>query len=95
MILLWPLTLALTMTIAWRRRRIASGRGVAPLVGWAAAGALFAFSFVTGFTVGLFLLPLAGIGMLVLAYRSPSASGLAAFLLGLTSMALVVAATVQ
>lgn len=68
MILIYPLLLigAAVLIRRTKRRRRAGWSGFAA---WAAAGAVFTFSLLTGLSIGLFLLPLVG-AMLYLAIRS-------------------------
>src|SRR5262245_25321327 len=60
MAMLFPVVLAVALVLVWRRRgaddRAAGWRWFAA---WVAAGAAMTFSFLTGFSIGLFLLPLA------------------------------------
>src|SRR5437870_13180219 len=50
---------------------------------WSAAGALMTFSFVTGFSIGLFLLPVAAFLVLLVARRAPNALDATGFVFGL------------
>jgi hypothetical protein len=67
-ILLYPLVLAAPLWFALRRHRAPHGWWW--FVAWAAAGALFTFSFITGFSIGLFALPFAAMALFWLAARS-------------------------
>jgi hypothetical protein len=71
-----PLIPVLTVAAAlWRRRR-AHRPGAGP-VAWAAVCVLWAFAFVTGFSIGLFVLPVVGLLAIACAaaYWTPSPSG--------------------
>jgi hypothetical protein len=61
MILIFPLALAITIVILWRARGRAGseGRGCRWFWAWSAVGAALCFSFLTGFSIGLFVLPFA------------------------------------
>jgi hypothetical protein len=61
MILVFPLTLAITVVIVWRARGESGvdGRGCRWFWAWTVVGAALCFSFLTGFSIGLFVLPFA------------------------------------
>jgi hypothetical protein len=78
-ILLYPVLLIGAVVVAVRRREYAGGRGWLWFAAWLATGALFAFSLATGFSIGLFILPLVAAALLAVAWLSPhlrEASGL-------------------
>jgi 4-amino-4-deoxy-L-arabinose transferase-like glycosyltransferase len=82
-ILVFPIALGACVAWLWRRRNEdgADGRGWGWFLGWAAAGAAMTFSFLTGFSIGLLILPGALALLYLLARRSPrwrEASGFAA-----------------
>ena len=90
MILAWPLMLVFAVAIA--RRSARSGRGPGWLAAWAVAGMLFAFSLATGFSIGLFLLPLAAVVLFWVASRAPHWREASGFFLGIAGIvALLVA----
>ena len=76
MILLYPLLLVVAFVVMRRRRGLRGGRGAAWFAGWTAAGALFTFSFVTGFSIGLLFFPAVAALVLWLAARSPGREAL-------------------
>jgi hypothetical protein len=81
MILVWPLVGLIAGWVAWRRRGVEGGRGWSWFVGWTAAGFLISFSLITGFSIGLFVLPFAAWMLIWVAQRAPhlaEASGFAA-----------------
>ncbi len=55
----------------WRHRNEAGGRGLWWVLVWVVAGFLMSFSLITGFTIGLFLLPPAGAVLIWAACRAP------------------------
>lgn len=77
MVLLFPVILVAAGFVIWRARRAggaapaSDGRGWHWFAAWSLAAALTTFSFLTGFTVGLFVLPLAAAAVLWVAGRSP------------------------
>lgn len=71
MILLYPLVVAGAVAVLWRRRGAAEGRGWRWFAAWCAAGALFTFSFLTGLSIGLLVLPFAAAAVLFVAWRAP------------------------
>jgi hypothetical protein len=76
----------------WRRRDIAGGRGPWWFLVWVVAGFLMSFSFVTGFSVGIFILPVAGAVLIWGAHRAPHPREAVGFLGGVAATALFVAA---
>jgi hypothetical protein len=68
-ILLWPLLLVGAGVIAWKARAVRAPRFSGPsfYAAWGIAGALFMLSLVTGFTIGLFIFPVAAFATLWLA----------------------------
>jgi hypothetical protein len=77
MILLYPLALAAAAVVM--RRTTGSRRGAMWFGWWTAAGALFTFSLLTGFSVGLFVLPLAVALLLWVARRAPGREAIGFF----------------
>lgn len=92
MILLWPLILTAAGVVAWSRRGELAGRGSGWFLAWTLAGFLMSFSLITGFTIGLLILPVAAVVVLGTAYRSPHLVEAAGFLAGLGATVLLVAA---
>jgi EamA domain-containing membrane protein RarD len=71
-ILVYPLLLVVFARVARARSAtVAGGRGWPWFAAWAASGVLFLFSLATGFSIGLFLLPLVTIVGVVVARASP------------------------
>jgi hypothetical protein len=68
-VLLYPLVLGAALWLALRRVD-GQQHGWDWFLGWAVAGALFTFSFLTGFSIGLFLLPVAALVLFWVARRS-------------------------
>jgi hypothetical protein len=92
MIVLYPLLLLLaTFVILTAPRGLRRGRGCRWFWTWAAAGALFMFSFLSAFSIGLFLLPFAAALLLIVAAISPHAAEQTGFALGVGSALLLVA----
>jgi len=74
MILLYPVVLLAAAVVM--RRAAGAERGTGWFAWWAAAGAVFTFSFVTGFTIGLFILPVAALLLFWVARRAPGAEAM-------------------
>jgi hypothetical protein len=91
MALLYPLLIAVAIALAWRSRAKQSGRGLAWFGWWAVAGFLMAFTFVTGLSIGLFILPVAAAALLWVARRSPHLRESAGFLTGIGGTVLLIA----
>jgi len=81
MIVLYPALLLGAAAIVTVRQH-AAGRGRAWFAAWAGAGYLFWFSFVTGLSIGLLLLPAAAAALLAVAWLSPHLVEASGFLLG-------------
>jgi hypothetical protein len=58
-ILAYPVLLAAAVYVGLGRRAVATGRGAAWFGAWLLTGAVFMFSFLTGLSIGLLVLPLA------------------------------------
>ena len=73
MILVFPLALAITVVILWRARGKSgsAGRGCRWFWAWSAVGAALCFSFLTGFSIGLFVLPFALLLLWLVLHSSP------------------------
>ena len=81
MVLLYPAVLVAAALIVARRPRTTAGWRW--FGAWSAAGALMTFSFVTGFSIGIFLLPVAAFLVLLVARRAPNALDATGFVFGL------------
>jgi hypothetical protein len=90
-ILLYPLVLGVAATIVVRRRAAPWGRGWHWFSAWAAAGATFTFSLLTGLSIGLLVLPFAAALLLVVATRSPHVREALGFVLGVGAVLLLIA----
>jgi hypothetical protein len=93
-ILLWPLLLlgAFWVALESRERRASGeGAGCTGFWAWSAAGALMSFSLLTGFSIGLFVLPLAAAALLLAARRFPYIAESLGFLAGIGATLFLVA----
>jgi hypothetical protein len=90
MILLYPIVLG-TAAIIWSRRAGLLPGGWPWFAAWTVAGALMTFSFLTGLSIGLFVLPLAAPILLAVAWTAPGVPDAIGFLEGIGMMLLVVA----
>ncbi len=90
MILLWPLLLVAAGLVMWKARA-----GGAPVRGWhffviwGLAGALFMLSLLTGFSIGVFLFPVAALAVLWLAANAPGREAIG-FVAGAAATLLIV-----
>jgi hypothetical protein len=94
MILVWPILLVVAALIVRNARQSApmeSGRGWRWFGAWTLAGALMTFSFLTGFSIGLFVLPAAAAALLWSARRAPRLREAAGFAEGVGAILLLVA----
>jgi hypothetical protein len=83
MIVLYALVLIGAGLVMWKRRQQGGGAtGWRWFFAWAFAGALFTFSLITGFSIGLVLLPLAALAVFWLAATAPHAREALGFALG-------------
>jgi hypothetical protein len=80
----YPLLLVAAVAVARRSQR--TGRGPGWFAAWALAGAVFAFSLATGFSIGLLILPVAAIVLLWVASRAPRWHEASGFLLGVAGI---------
>jgi hypothetical protein len=91
MILAWPLLVLVAAALAWRRHSKPGGRGWWWFLAWSLAGFLMTFSFVTGFSIGLFILPVAAGALIWVALRSPHLREAWGFGAGIGATALLIA----
>jgi len=82
MIVLYPIVFVAALVIAGRRAQAMRG-GWHWFGNWAVAGALLTFSFLTGFSIGLVVLPVAAAVVLWVASRTPGATDPAGFFAGM------------
>jgi hypothetical protein len=71
MILLYPVVLVAAIAVMRRARETHPRHGARWFGWWTIAGGLFTFSLLTGFSIGLFLLPIAAAFLLWVAGRGP------------------------
>ena len=76
--------------LGWRSRCQDGGRGPVWLVAWTLAGFLITFSFLTGLSIGLFILPAAAVVLLWVASRSPYLPEVTGFLVGVAANAALI-----
>jgi hypothetical protein len=90
-VLLYPLVLVAALVVLWRRRDRKAGFGWRWFGAWGIAGFLFTFSFLTGFSIGLLVLPFAAGALFFVASRAPHFAESIGFLGGVGSESLLVA----
>jgi hypothetical protein len=90
MILLYPLVLGAAIVLVVRRGGAGHRTGWPWFLAWTASGALFFFSFLTGFSIGLFVLPFAAVLLIWTARRAPHWAEGSGFLLGVGLVTLLV-----
>lgn len=90
-IILYPLVVGAAFVVLLRRRDRTGGRGWRWFGVWGAAGMLLTFSFLTGFSIGLLVLPLAAAALVFVASRAPHFAESIGFLGGVGGVALLVA----
>jgi len=89
MAILYPLVLAgAALILVKSRQRDLGARGWPWFVAWAFAGALFLFSFLTGFSIGVFLFPAAAFAVFWLAAHAPNGREVSGFLVGIAAVLL-------
>lgn len=72
MIVLFPILVLVAALVVWRTTPLSTaGEGWRWFAGWSAAGAVFTFSFLAGFSIGLFILPLAAALLIWVAWSAP------------------------
>ena len=92
MILAWPLLAVVAALVACYHRATKAGRGWRWSLAWIVAGFLWSFSLITGFSIGLLLLPVAGVVLLWVASQSPHLLEALGFVGGLAVTAAAVTA---
>ncbi len=90
MILVYPLLLLVAFVLV-RRGRGSGSDGWDGFAAWAAAGAAFTFSLLTGLSIGLFLLPIAVLAIVWALRRAPDFRSMLGFLGGAGLILLVIA----
>jgi hypothetical protein len=90
-IVLYPALLLAALAIVIRRDR-EGGHGWLWFLAWCLAGASFFFSFLTGLSIGLLLLPAVAAAVLFVATRSPHGPEASGFLAGVGLVTVTVAA---
>ncbi len=94
MIVLFPALVLVAALLVWRGRSAPvspAAEGWRWFVGWAVAGAVLAFGFLTGFSIGLFILPLAAVLLIWVARSAPRPTEALGFLEGIGATLLLVA----
>ena len=90
MLLLWPLVLVgAAFLLPKSRQRGLGRRGWSWFALWTLAGALFVFSFLTGFSIGVVLFPVAAFAVFWLTVNAPYGRELAGFPIGAGAVLLV------
>ena len=91
--MLYPLLVIAAIAIILRRRDTprGGGEGWPWFLAWTASGALLFFSFVTGFSIGLLVLPFAAVLLVLTADLSPRGAEALGFLLGVGLVLLLIA----
>ena len=90
MLILWPLILVGAAVLVPKSRQRGLGRRGWPwFAAWTFAGALFVFSFLTGFSIGVLLFPVAAFAVFWLALNAPYNRELAGFPVGVAAVLLV------
>jgi hypothetical protein len=90
MVVLYPTLLVTAVVLAWRSRARRGGRGPTWFAGWTLAGFLMSFSFITGLSIGLFMLPVAALVLLAVARISPHPAEASGFFAGVAATGLLV-----
>src|SRR3954451_5570321 len=93
MILVFPIALGVMAVILWRSRGRSGGegRGCRWFWAWSVVGGALAFSFLTGFSIGLLLLPFALLLLWLVLYLSPRWPESIGFIEGVGLLLLVIA----
>ena len=93
MILVFPIALGIAAVILWRSRSQSGseGRGCRWFWAWSIVGAALALTFLTGFSIGLLLLPFALLLLWLVVYLSPRWPESIGFVEGVGLLLLVIA----
>jgi hypothetical protein len=93
MIFVFPAALAIAVVILWRSRGQSSGKGSGCrwFWAWSLVGVALGFSFLTGFSIGLLLLPFALVLLWLVLYLSPRWPESIGFFEGVGLLLLVIA----
>jgi hypothetical protein len=93
MIFVFPAALAIAVVVLWQSRRESGGpgRGCRWFWAWSLVGAAVGFSFLTGFSIGLLLLPFALMLLWLVLYLSPRWPESIGFFEGVGLLLLVIA----
>ena len=94
MIFLFPLLLIVATIVAVRNAKRGAGFGGTHwpwFVAWSVAGGLLTFSFLTGLSIGLFVLPLAAVVLVWVARRAPRLTDAVGFVEGIGAVCVLVA----
>lgn len=94
MIFLFPLLLIVATIVAVRNAKRGPGFGGTHwpwFVAWSVAGGLLTFSFLTGLSIGLFVLPLAAVVLVWVARRTPRLTDALGFVEGIGALCVLVA----
>lgn len=93
MILVFPIALGIAAVILWRSRGQSGGegRGCRWFWAWSIVGAALALTFLTGFSIGLLLLPFALLLLSLVVYFSPRWPESIGFIEGVGLLLLVIA----
>jgi hypothetical protein len=89
--ILVPIALLVCAVVFWRARERTEGRGPAWFGAWTVTGAALTFCFLTGFSIGLLLLPLALVLLAFVVRRSPQLPEAAGLVAGIGVTLLAVA----
>jgi hypothetical protein len=91
MIVLWLLVLGAALYLMGKRRQQGPGaRGSVWFIAWGMTGAVFTFSLLTGFSIGVFLFPVAAFATFWLAVHAPHWREAVGFPLGAALLVLAV-----
>ena len=91
MILLYPIVLVAAGNLMWRERSRLRLTGIVGFAVWIGAGALFFFSYLTGFSIGLLILPAAAGAVIFAAVWAPGPREAFGFFAGVGAICLLIA----
>jgi hypothetical protein len=78
--------------LGWSRRGQPGGQGWYWFLAWSVAGFLMSFSLITGFSIGLLILPFAAAMLIWTTLRSPHPREASGFFVGIAATAVLIAA---